>query len=88
MRHFGTREKLASMRITKLELIATFQDQNIVLKYVDTVGGLIKLWDLKNSKVKHSKLIGILGDSNILRVACEITKLKFGNVTHTVQSEV
>lgn len=38
--------------------------------------------------MKHSKLISILGDQNVLRVACEITKLKFGNITHTVKSEV
>lgn len=88
LRHFGTCEKLASMQITKLELITTFQGQNLLLKSADIVGGLVKLWDLKNSKVKHSKLIDILGDPNVLRVACEITKLKFGNITHTVKSEV
>ena len=88
MRHFGTCEKLASMRMTKLELITTFQSQNILLKSVGTVESLVKLWDLKVSKVKHSKLMGVLGDQNVLKVACEITKLKFGNVSHTAKSEV
>lgn len=43
LRHFGTCEKLASMRITKLELITAFQGQNILLKSVAIVGGLVKL---------------------------------------------
>lgn len=37
--------------------------------------------------MKHSKLINILGDQNVLKVACEITKLKFGNTTYIVKSE-
>lgn len=37
--------------------------------------------------MKHSKLIDILGDQNVLKVACEIIKLKFGTVTHTVKSK-
>jgi retron-type reverse transcriptase len=36
--------------------------------------------------VKHSKLIAIVGDFNVLAVACEIIKSRFGNMTYTAES--
>jgi retron-type reverse transcriptase len=84
-RHLGTCTESAGMRVTKLELITAFQNQNILLQSVHIVGGIARLWNLKNSKAKHSKLIDIVGDPNVLIMACEIIKLKFGNMAYVAK---
>jgi Type II intron maturase/Reverse transcriptase (RNA-dependent DNA polymerase) len=88
LRHFGTCKKSVSMRISGLEFVTTFQGKSKVLQSMGLFGGFAKLRNLKNNKVKHFRLIDIIGDSGVLKVAYEIIKLRFSSLDYLVKGEV
>lgn len=85
--HLGKCRKSAGSKIPELECSTASQDQSEVPYSVNLDGGFAKLWQIKDYKGKHLKLIDTVGDFKTLIAAYEIIKSKPGNMAFSANDE-